>query len=183
VADHQGPRSENRDQTPAEVGDPPSQRVEKQPVEQDTRIRESLSPITVEDDHAGDEIFCSISPLVTPGGIALSDCEKAEILADNLEDQFQSVTDPSFPAVIKIVGVALRSYFLTPASEPKLNNPDGVHEAISCLKVSNARSTNGIPNRTLKHLPKRSVYLQAHNINAVLHTHTRRFPQTWKSLR
>jgi hypothetical protein len=66
------------------------------------------------------------SPLVTPGGIALSDSEKAEALADNLETQFQPVTDPSVPAVIEMVDVALRSYFLTPASEPKLTTPDEV---------------------------------------------------------
>jgi len=51
----------------------------------------------------------SISPLVTPGGIAISDSEKAEALADNLEAQFQPVTDPSVPAVIEMVDVALRS--------------------------------------------------------------------------
>ena len=33
-------------------------------------------------------------PLVTPGGIALSDSEKAVALADNLETEFQPVTDP-----------------------------------------------------------------------------------------
>ena len=32
-------------------------------------------------------------PLVTPGGIALSVSEKAEALADSLEDQFQPVND------------------------------------------------------------------------------------------
>jgi hypothetical protein len=36
-------------------------------------------------------------PLVTPGGIALSDSEKAETLADSLEAQFQPVVDPSNP--------------------------------------------------------------------------------------
>jgi hypothetical protein len=45
------------------------------------------------------------TPLVTPGGIALSDSEKAEALADNLETQVQPVTDPSFPAVIETVNV------------------------------------------------------------------------------
>ena len=60
---------------------------------------------------AGDESTYSISPLVTPGGIALSDSEKAEALADNLEAKFQPVTDPSVPAVIETVDVALRSYF------------------------------------------------------------------------
>jgi hypothetical protein len=63
-------------------------------------------------------------PLVTPEGIALSDSEKAEALADNLEIQFQLVTDPSVPAVIEMVDVVLRSYFLIPDSEPKLTTPD-----------------------------------------------------------
>jgi hypothetical protein len=48
-------------------------------------------------------------PLVTPGGIALSDPEKAEALADNLDTQFQPVTDPSVPAVIATDNVGLMS--------------------------------------------------------------------------
>ena len=93
-------------------------------------------------------------PLVTPGGITLSDSEKAEALADNLEAQFQPVTDSSAPAVIEMVDVALKSYFMTPASEPKLTNPEEVQEAIKGLKVSKAPGPNGIPNRALKHLPQ-----------------------------
>jgi hypothetical protein len=100
-------------------------------------------------------------PLVTPGGIALSDSEKAEALADNLETQFQPATDPSVPTVIQMVDVALRYYFLTPASEPKLTTPDEVQEAIRGLKVSKAPGPNGIPNRALKHLPQRAVSLLA----------------------
>jgi hypothetical protein len=49
----------------------------------------------VEDDQASDESSYSVNPLVTPGEIALSDSEKAEALADNLETQFQPVTDHS----------------------------------------------------------------------------------------
>jgi hypothetical protein len=75
-------------------------------------------------------------PLITPWGIALSDSEKAEALADNLETQFQPVNDPSVPAVIEMVDVTLRSYFLSPASEPQLTTPDEVHEAIRGVKVS-----------------------------------------------
>jgi len=93
------------------------------------------------------------SPLVTPGGIALSDSEKAEVLAESVETQFQPATDPSVSAVVKIVDVSLRSYFLTPAREPKITNPDEVHEAIRGLKVSKAPGPNGIPNRAMKHLP------------------------------
>ena len=91
-------------------------------MECDTRIPPSRRPIAVEDDQAGEESSYSVSPLVTPGGIALSVSEKAEALADILETQFQPVTDPSFPAVIETVNVGLRSYFMAQASEPKLTN-------------------------------------------------------------
>ena len=61
-------------------------------MECDTRIPPSRRPIAVEDDQAGDESSYSVSPpLVTPGGIALSDSEKAEAFADNLETQFQPI--------------------------------------------------------------------------------------------
>ena len=33
--------------------------------------------------------------LVTQGGLALSDCEKAEVMADSLDAQFQPVNDTS----------------------------------------------------------------------------------------
>jgi len=63
------------------------------------------------------------------------------------------VTEPSVPAVIESVEVALRSYFMTPINEPKLTYPEEVQEAITGLKVSKASSPNGIRKRALKHLP------------------------------
>ena len=95
----------------------------------------------------------------SPGGIVLSDAEKAVGLADKLEAQFQPMTDPSVPAVIETVDMALRSYFLSPSSEPHLTNPDEVHEAIRGLKVSKTPGPTGIPNRALKYFPKRAIYL------------------------
>jgi len=56
------------------------------------------------------------SPPWSPRVTALSDSKKAEALAGILETQFQPVADPSVPAVIEMVDVALRSYILTPAS-------------------------------------------------------------------
>jgi hypothetical protein len=47
-------------------------------------------------------------PLVTPGGLLLSDSEKAEALADRLEAQFRAVNDPSVLAVIEMVKEAMR---------------------------------------------------------------------------
>jgi hypothetical protein len=92
-------------------------------------------------------------PLVTPGGTALSDSEKAEALADGLESQFQPVNDPSDPTVIEKITQALQAYSYAPASEPKLTNPKEVQDAIRGLKVGKAPGTNGLPNRALKHLP------------------------------
>jgi len=63
-----------------------------------------------------------------PWGNALSDSEKAEALADNLETQFQPVADPSFPVVIEMVDVAMTSYFEAPGRETNLTNSDEVHE-------------------------------------------------------
>jgi hypothetical protein len=92
--------------------------------------------------------------LVTKGEIAHSDSEKAEALADSLETQFLPVTDPSLPSVIEIVGVALKSFFLTPASYRNLTNPDEIQEAIMAVEVSKALEPNCIPHRDLKHLPQ-----------------------------
>jgi len=135
----------------------------------------------VEDDQAGDESSDFIYPPGRPRGIALSDSEKAEALADNLEAQIQPVADPSIPAVIENVDVAQRSYFLSPASEPQLTTPDEVHEAIRGLQISKNPGTKGLPNRALKHLPKRAVSIHARIFNAVLRTH--HLPPTWKHAR
>jgi len=117
----------------------------------------------------------SISPLVTR---AESLSEKAESLAENLVAQIQPVTDSSVPAVVETVHLELKSYFLSPAGELHLTTPDEVYEGNGDLKFSKAPGPNGIPNRELKHLPRRSVSLLVRIFNAVLRTH--HFPQTCK---
>jgi hypothetical protein len=49
-------------------------------------------------------------PLQVQRGLALSDSEKAEELADSLEDQFHPVNDPSDPAVIEMFSEAMSEY-------------------------------------------------------------------------
>jgi hypothetical protein len=61
-------------------------------------------------------------PLVTPGGIALSDPEKTEALADSLESQFQPENDPSDATIIQKITEALPAYCYAPASEPQITN-------------------------------------------------------------
>jgi hypothetical protein len=107
-------------------------------------------------------------PLVSPGGTALSDHEKAEALADSLESQFQPVNHPSDSAVIKKVTKALQAYSYVPASEPKLTKPMEVQEAIRGSKVGKAPGPNSLPNRALKHLPQRAISLLVALFNAAL---------------
>jgi hypothetical protein len=68
-----------------------------------------------------------------------------------------------------MVDVGLRSYFMAPASEPNLTNPEEVQKAIRGLKVRKAPGPNGIPNRALKHLAQRAVSLLVLIFNAILH--------------
>jgi hypothetical protein len=51
-------------------------------------------------------------PLVTPGGIALSDSEKDKVLVDSLEAEFQPVNDPLEPALIEKIDGAMTAYYL-----------------------------------------------------------------------
>ena len=67
------------------------------------------------------------------------------------------MTDPSFPAVIEMVEVGMKTHYLTPASEPRLTNPVEVQEAVRGLNDGKAPDANDIPKRALKHLPQREV--------------------------
>jgi hypothetical protein len=48
--------------------------------------------------------------LKLPGGLALSDSERAGALADSLETQIQPVDDQSDPAITEMFDVAMRAY-------------------------------------------------------------------------
>jgi hypothetical protein len=91
------------------------------------------------------------------------------------------VNDPSDPAVIDIVNEAMRAYVYAPASEPKLTSPSEVLQAIKGLKVGKALGPNGIPNRVLRHLPKRAITFLTEVFNAVLRRQY--FTPTWKHAR
>ena len=98
MADYQGALCESGGQPPIAVGDPLAQRVDKRPVELDTRIPRSRTPIVVENNQTVDESYYSISP-ITQG----NHCLGPEALADSMETQFQPVTDLSGPAVIEML--------------------------------------------------------------------------------
>jgi hypothetical protein len=120
-------------------------------------------------------------PFQVPGGLVLLDSEKAEALPYSLEAQFQPMNYQSDPAVIEIVNKAMRASEYAPASEPKLTSPSEVQQAIRGLKVGKAPGPNGIPNRVLRHVPKRALTF----LTKVFITVLRRkyFPSAWKHAR
>jgi hypothetical protein len=122
----------------------------------------------VEGDKAGDAISHSIAPLLGPGGVALSDSEKAEALADCHEAQFLPVDNPSDPAFTELVDVEMRAYEYAPTSEPTFTTPSEVIMAIKGLKFGKAPGPNGVPNSVLRHLPKRAITFLTKVINTVL---------------
>ena len=77
--------------------------------------------------------------------------------------------------------MALRSYFVTPTSEPHLTTPDEVLEANGGFKDSKAPYPNGFPVWAFKHFPKRAFSFLAHIFNEVLRTHN--FLPAWKNSR
>jgi hypothetical protein len=119
--------------------------------------------------------------VVISGRIDLAESEKAEAPADSLETQFQPMTVPLVPAVIQVVYVALRSYYLTATSKHKLISPDEVQETIKSITVGKTPGLNGITNRALNHLLQRVVSPLAQIYNAVLRSH--HFPTVWKHAR
>jgi hypothetical protein len=114
-----------------------------------------------------DKVGDAISDSFTPEEVALSDSEKAEVLADSLEAQFQSMDYPSDPAVIEMVNEAMRVEYAL-ARKPKLTSPSEVLQAIKGPKVSKAPGPNDNPNRVLRHLPKCATTFLPKVFDAVL---------------
>lgn len=146
-------------------------------MECDARIPHSRRPIDTKDGQTGDKRSYSVSPIVIPGE-SLSQALKNRSPADNLEPHFRPWTDPSVAADIEIFDAALRSYFLTTASEHNLTNHEEVQEAVIGVNVSKASDPDDIPNRVLKLLSQRAVSLLIQIFNALLLTH--HFPSVWK---
>jgi hypothetical protein len=123
----------------------------------------------------------SVAPWQVPSGLAVSDSEKAEALADILEAQFQPVDDQSDPAFTEVADKAMRAYEYTPVSEPTLTTPSDVLQTSKALKAGKAPGLNGIPNRVLRHLTKRAITFRMKVFNAILRTQY--FPPAWKHAR
>jgi hypothetical protein len=101
----------------------------------------------MEDDQTDDESSYSISSPGHPGGYQFLGLRGNQIPGRESGGTVSAVTILSILAFIEMFDVALSSYFLTSASESKLNDPDEVHESLWGLKVGRALGPNGISNR------------------------------------
>jgi len=119
-------------------------------------------------------------PLVNPEGNSISDSEKSAKFAHNLEAQLQPVTEPSFPGCIEIVDVALRSYFMTPTSEPQLTTlrSFGKQSRVSRSAKLRARKVSRTGSWSISHSER---YPPASDFDAILFTH--HFRTVWKQAR
>jgi hypothetical protein len=88
---------------------------------------------------------------------AVSDSEKAEVLADKLEADFQPVDHPSDMAFIETVDKAMCACQYTPASEPTSSGLSEVLQAIKGINVGRSLGLSVIPNRVFRHLPKSAI--------------------------
>ena len=111
-------------------------------------------------------------------GIALSDLSNAVELVVSLEAQFQPVTDASVSAVILMVDLALRSYFLTLATVPKLTTLTMLTKS-SCVSWWAGFGTRTVSRTRLWSIsPRQRFPFPAQIFNTVLRPH--QFPKLWK---
>jgi hypothetical protein len=144
-------------------------------------ISGQLGPVAVEADEVRDTNPNPFVSLLVPGGLAFSDSEKAEALADSLEAEFQPVNDQPSPAVIEAVDEVIRAYKYAPASESKLVRPSKVQEGIKKFKDDKAPGPYSVPNRALRNLPKRAITFIKKLFNAIRFRQC--FPPTWNHVR
>jgi hypothetical protein len=118
-----------------------------------------------------------------PLGITYQPNEKANVIADNLENQFTShdLCDESHARQMEtIVQVLLASVSGTPFGKVRSCN---IHNLANSLKFRKACGLDGIPNECLRHLPRRPL---SHLTNTRIFNHCLRlpyFPKPWKGVK
>lgn len=87
-----------------------------------------------------------------PGGLALLDSERAEVFKDSLEAYFQTLDDPSDPAVTTVTMMDNEGH-TSKSKKPTLINPSVVLQAINGHMFSKAL----VPNSTSEERPGTST--------------------------
>lgn len=114
------------------------------------------------------------------GQVRYRAADRAEIFAEHLRIQF--TPNPSSNAQHQIaVEQHIEDYFAEPIAneeDPVFFSPGEVQLTIKKAKPRKAPGADGITNKALRHLPKRTVAALTRLFNAIMRTG--RFPETWK---
>ncbi|GBM61865.1 putative RNA-directed DNA polymerase from transposon X-element [Araneus ventricosus] len=123
--------------------------------------------------------YSKISPLLTPRTIVHSNHEKAEAIADVLENQFKT-NDFSHPPTDNLIKRKLNKFFkktldnsFTPCT------PSEIAEYIEKLKKGKTPGKDGITNLMIKRMPIKSIFRLTEIINSILKFQY--FPNHWKT--
>jgi retron-type reverse transcriptase len=119
-------------------------------------------------------------PLHGRHGMVFTDEDKAEVLADSLESQCQTVQQNTNDDLIHQVNREVRRTLAeNPQTRLRHTTPNEVQKILKELKMRKASGPDGIPNEALKLLPLKGVCHLVAIVNAALRL--RLFPQQWKA--
>uniref|UniRef100_A0A1Y1NA23 Reverse transcriptase domain-containing protein n=1 Tax=Photinus pyralis TaxID=7054 RepID=A0A1Y1NA23_PHOPY len=118
-------------------------------------------------------------PLQGTRGVAYTVADKAEVLADSLEDQcspvYQNIDERHIRRVHSFVRRFLNSDH---AGQIPHTSPGEIQKCIKLLKLRKAPGHDGIPNQAIKLLPKKGIAHLVAIFNAALRLN--HFPDSWK---
>ncbi|GFT92026.1 RNA-directed DNA polymerase from mobile element jockey [Trichonephila clavipes] len=122
-----------------------------------------------------------ISALNGPTGIALSDTNKTEVIAQSLESQFQ-LNDIHNPHKDEVITSVVDAYLDSNTNNNDLippTLPSEIIQIIKKIKIKKCPGRDGITNKMIKKLPKLTIFKITNIVNNMLTL--RYFPKSWKT--
>ncbi|GFT52230.1 probable RNA-directed DNA polymerase from transposon X-element [Trichonephila clavipes] len=122
-----------------------------------------------------------ISALNGPTGIALSDTNKTEVIAQSLESQFQ-LNDIHNPHKDEVITSVVDAYLDSNTNNNDLipfTLPSEIIQIIKMIKIKKCPGRDGITNKMIKKLPKLTIFKITNIVNNMLTL--RYFPKSWKT--
>ncbi|GFT56604.1 probable RNA-directed DNA polymerase from transposon BS [Trichonephila clavipes] len=123
----------------------------------------------------------NIPNLISPSGIASTDEQKANLIANTFIDNYTENKRPgNFTTNIDSdVSSTIRNFFATPSSTPTPpTNPVEISDYVKTLKNNKAPGFDNVTNKMIKNFPIKVLLILTYIINKILLLH--HFPKSWK---
>ncbi|GFW45565.1 RNA-directed DNA polymerase from mobile element jockey [Trichonephila clavipes] len=123
----------------------------------------------------------TISALNGPNGIALSDSNKTDLIAQSLESQFQlnNIQNPQKDQIISSIVDAYINDHTNTTDDIQPALPSEIINYIKKIKIKKSPGRDGITNKMIKNLPLITVFKITNIINNMFKL--RSFPNAWKT--